>query len=638
VLGVLGALGLATTQCSDPAPLGEALLVIQTDVAIPRRVDRVRIDVLAADGAVIQSRELSTPSPADWPLSFSVVGDAEAPRSVLVRVRAFLDGHTVERRELAARGAAPWVDPAVPPNLTDACRDAPSLALSRPLTLRRGDVPITTVLPYASGATVACNDETLTGSAVARLEVTEAARYQLEVTQTIPDGARGEPGGSVTLAVRRECLFATTQIACADGLSPIGVDLTAGVYWLVTGGAAPAPADVTLRASRVDAIVPASEPPVPAPSQRDELEPAPGMTIDRLVAVDLVPGTRGTLDLVLRGECFGTEADLAKRESCVDRAGLRAPVVPVVASGALQRERARVPPWQADEAQPCTATPRAAGPLLDEEVCVPGGVFALGDTLALTDLAYRTQPERMRVVSPFLVDVHEMTVGRYRDAVRRGFVPPVPPARNEGPLVPGPSPPRNVCTFSQGATPDVLALGVGDSREKFPLNCVTWATARALCQYLGGDLLHEDQWEYAATAAGREVEMPYPWGADLPTCDRTVYERAPAPPSNRCAPQFGPVAVDDPSLAGDVTLGGVRAMAGNIQEWLLDGFLPYASNGWAASGLRGAPPLQSAAPLRSTRGADWLTFGLFATGSARRAQPVTAIYDDVGFRCARPGR
>ena len=46
-------------------------------------------------------------------------------------------------------------------------------------------------------------------------------------------------------------------------------------------------------------------------------------------------------------------------------------------------------------------------------------IFILGDVLALEDLDARSQPERVRAVEPFLLDRYEMSVGRYRDAVKR---------------------------------------------------------------------------------------------------------------------------------------------------------------------------------------------------------------------------
>src|SRR5262249_7497506 len=147
------------------------------------------------------------------------------------------------------------------------------------------------------------------------------------------------------------------------------------------------------------------------------------------------------------------------------------------------------------------------------------------------------------------------------------------------------------------------------------------------------------QWEYAATAAGRGFETPYPWGSDLPTCTRTVFSRYLPPSLDQCASAgIGPVRVDDPILKnGDVSSRGVIGLGGNVQEWLLTAFVPYADRSWELAGLHQQLE-EDEAPLRSARGADWAGFGLFATGSARRSQPPAAFLINAGFRCVRRGR
>ncbi len=616
----------AVSCTSAPAPLGEALVVIQTDAAVPRRVGGVRVEVLDAKGGTIEARRLVTPSPASFPVSFSVVlPDDRDEDDFLLRVRAYPEGHDVSAREIERMAREPPRNVAVHASIDDACRDPPALRLGVPLTLRRGSTRITPLL-RAQG----CTSETVSGSAVARLDVLEEGDYQIAITRAVPDAANGEPGSDTAISLRKDCLFATTQLACAG---PIGganhlsrierVTLAPGTYFVVTGGADPAPADLTMLASRLDVFQAIPEDPTPPlVSDPATLEPAPGVTIDRLVAVHLRRGERGRVDVVLRGECFGTPADLAARTTCLDRAGERSPVVATSPSGALDVPVAPPAPWAGDDAGACTVTPSAT------EVCVPSGAFVLGDRLALEDLERRSQPERMRVVEPFLIDRYEMSVARFRDAKSRGFVPPdaTPIANPQASLT------RDVragmCTWSEAP------LG----RESFPLSCVSWVTARALCRFLGGDLPSEDQWEYAATAAGRDVETPYPWGRDLPSCDRTVYARTGIPPADCAALPIGPLAVDDPLLvAGDVSPLGIVGLAGNVEELLATAFVAYGDPAWERAGLR--RPLEEAeAPMRAARGADWSVGGLFATASTRRSEPVVAAYDNVGFRCARRGR
>lgn len=620
---------------AEPIPLGEALVVVQTDVNVPGRVDVVRVDVLSETGTLLSTRDVPTPSAASFPLSFSVVGSDDGPRAGFVRLRAHPGGHVVSPRDLALGSAG---IPAPPRSIQDACREPPELRLEEPVTLRRGSVPITTVLPYVGPTTTTCTRETRAGSVVVRFVAPEKGDYGFEVLRSTPSGADRQPGGDTTIAIRRECLFPTSQIACADDIDPrnllsrLEVSLDAGTYFVVTGGDEPAAADLTLLASRIggaSTIVP----PTGEPPSRDR-EPAPGVTIDRLVRLDLQPGTRGTVDVVLHGECLGSAVDLGAKSTCIDDPTRRVIATTEPLAPGLRRAPVRATtPWSGEAVVPCSAAPRPAGPDLDEEACVPGGAFALGDTLALGDGDFRSQPERVRVVDPFLLDRFEVSVGRYRAALRRGYVPVAPPVQEPGEIGPG-----HVCTWNVGASPAERSMAIAD-RERLPLNCLSWAEARAFCIFSGGDLPTEDQWELAATAAGRPTETSYPWGSDLATCDRSVFQRAFVPPYDTCPGPRGPIAVDDATFAAtDRSPQGIVGLAGNLQEWLRDGFESYASSSWSRAGLRGSLDPAAEAPLRATRGADWAGPALFATGSARRAQPPLAKFDNLGFRCTRRGR
>jgi formylglycine-generating enzyme required for sulfatase activity len=637
---------VAASCTATRQPLGEAVIVVQTDVAVPNRIGRLRVDVLDAAQALVQTREVVTPTAEDWPVSFSVtLPDDRAEADMLVRLRGYPEGHVISARDLERFARQPARNVTVASSIDALCANPPVLVFGQPLTLRRGGKAITTVLSSNRNGVTDCTKETHAGSVAAQIQVKEADSYQIEIVGSVPDGARGEPGGDTTLSLRTSCLYPTTQIACNDDIVPLTnrlsrlvIDLQPGTYFVLTGGETAAPADLTLLASRVNAFqqVPPSPPPLSADPA--ELDPEPGVVIDRLVAIHLRPGERGDVPITLHGECFGTPADLVGRQTCLDTAGARQPVTTETPRGSLTHDVPRAAPsWAGDDRPGCTTTPRPASPLLDGEACIPGGAFLLGDTLALVDLDRRAQPERMRVVEPLLLDVYEMTVGRYRDAVKRGFHSPddTPSAFNQPKL--DPTQRDHTCTWNTAGDTSSDPL-LGADRESFPLNCVSWSAARALCQFLGGDLPTEDQWEFASTAAAPGAETPYPWGKDLPTCTRTVFARS-TPPLDQCASAgLGPLRANDPLLvAGDVSVNGVVGLGGNVQEWLATAFVPYADPAWEKAGLRGRLDEEDA-PLRVVRGADWTGFSLFATGSARRAQPAAGTYDAVGFRCARPGR
>jgi formylglycine-generating enzyme required for sulfatase activity len=411
----------------------------------------------------------------------------------------------------------------------------------------------------------------------------------------------------------------------------------------VTAGTDTALADLTLRFSQFNAI---SSAPSPAADAGAAVEgsviPAHGLTIERLVPLRLQPGKRGTVEVVLHGDCFGVQADLPGRRACVDRGVLEA-IDEVVPDGALSRGGSvDIGSWSAEAAEPCTVSPRGPSSLRDEERCIAGGVFILGDTLALSGFGpLRSRPERMRVVPPFLMDVYEVSVGRYRDALRRGFVPKLAATVQNAPLADL----TGWCTFNRAD--GSLDPAPGIDREAYPLTCINWDTAQDLCRFFGGDLPAEDQWEYAATAGGRPVETSYPWGDAIPSCDDAVIGRVVTgvKTNDACAGlPLGPTAVDDPSWAGavrasaDRSPAGIAGLAGNVREWLGAGFLAYDHPAWEQAGLRAPLPRQAKAPLRGTRGSSWATGLPLATGSTRSAESPSFGFTDIGMRCVRPGR
>jgi formylglycine-generating enzyme required for sulfatase activity len=69
-------------------PLGEVVVVVDTDLPVPRVASALRVDTYAKDGAWLESRDIARRDPRDWPASFSVqAADDTRERDVLIRVR-----------------------------------------------------------------------------------------------------------------------------------------------------------------------------------------------------------------------------------------------------------------------------------------------------------------------------------------------------------------------------------------------------------------------------------------------------------------------------------------------------------------------------------------------------------------------
>jgi formylglycine-generating enzyme required for sulfatase activity len=521
------------TACGDTQlpPLGEALVIVDTDAAVPLLISRLRVDAYTTDGVWYSSDDFGLPAPLNWPASFGIYSpDPDLGKTVILRLRGYADGNVRdyrgERYMARPSGGSPGQDAPLP---------------SSP----RGDSP-----------------------------------------RLIASG---------------------------------GVDVT---------------------------------PPT---------EPAPLLTIDRLLLVEVTPGHVESLPVTLKGSCFGTMADLASRKTCIATENELSPLAAVslvpdlVVPGTSQQGGFGV--------AACAATPRTAGmtsdgvPLYDEEVCVPGGAFVFGSNTEPAAGAGTAEPERIAVIPPFRMGRYEVTVARYRQAVTLGFVPP--------PNMPPQLPLTNDGPFPTNPTPDAIFTPVFCSysskplgRETVPLTCINWDVAKAFCEFEGGDLPTESQWEYAAEMAGRPLKTAFPWGGPddgQPTCSQAVFGRgfdATNDPADigECTPAgFGPLPEDAAVYprghvpagvigTGDVSVGlGLANLGGSVKEWVRDTAYSLGSNCWMSQPLTQPWCDDPDGLTRALRGAGWdepqqYTFAGFRFYNLRHEVAATE-----GFRCVRTG-
>jgi formylglycine-generating enzyme required for sulfatase activity len=350
--------------------------------------------------------------------------------------------------------------------------------------------------------------------------------------------------------------------------------------------------------------------------------PARGMLLDHTVRL---PSARGPtpVNIELRMTCLGVTADVAGHRTCDPSNGELGPE-PIAATGSGDPA---VSPgaWPPSRRVECAS----AAPGM---VCVPGGVFLLGSS----GNAYGdsdAKPERLVRLSPFLLDVDEVTVGTIRALSRRVALSPTPRSSDPADL-------GWACTW----------LGPDDpANDAMPINCVTRSDAQKACEALGGRLPTEAEWEWAA--GNLEEETPFPWGDDLDICghavvsrsrieyelrDPTVYDEF---TDCRVTPEgtlpFGPVAGGHP---GDITRLGIRNLGGSLSEWVADRFAPYDDDCWEpAMRLLESPRCDRPSKAQGlvVRGGAWASPAPFARAHFRQPILRDGKIVTVGFRCAR---
>jgi formylglycine-generating enzyme required for sulfatase activity len=235
-------------------------------------------------------------------------------------------------------------------------------------------------------------------------------------------------------------------------------------------------------------------------------------------------------------------------------------------------------------------------------VYVPAGEFEMGSN----DPFYNNERPPHRVaLDAFWLDQTEVTNAQYRICAEQGS-----------------------CKQPAAAGSHSRPSYYGDSNyDAYPAIHVNWYRAVAYCNWVGGRLPSEEQWEYAAR--GPESRW-FPWG-DTPDGTRLNFCDA------NCTLDHADPSSDDgnaeTALVGTYPAGaswcGALDMVGNVWEWVWDwyGYYPSDENpDWLAS------PMQD----RVIRGGAWDTAGDHARCSFRNWFDPARAHDSIGFRCMVP--
>jgi formylglycine-generating enzyme required for sulfatase activity len=230
---------------------------------------------------------------------------------------------------------------------------------------------------------------------------------------------------------------------------------------------------------------------------------------------------------------------------------------PIAAATATTAPPARATPTSTPPPPP---TPADAFPALGDTwvrpadgmlmVYVPGGTFPMGSAGDDPDAVADELPQHMVTLDGFWTDQTEVTNAQ--------FVPFLNGHGNRG--VQG----VKMIALDEGYT-QISQVGdqfvTTEAALDRPVVMVTWHGAATYCEWAGGRLPTEAEWEYAAR--GPEGNL-YPWGNAPPTCDLANYAD--------CAR----VLVQAGSRPAGASWCGALDMAGNVWEWVADRFGPYS--------------------------------------------------------------
>jgi sulfatase modifying factor 1 len=178
------------------------------------------------------------------------------------------------------------------------------------------------------------------------------------------------------------------------------------------------------------------------------------------------------------------------------------------------------------------------------------------------------------------------------------------------------------CAATGRAMPEPPDFNPNWRYKDHPIVNVNWDDAVAYCQWAGGRLPTEAEWEYAARAG---TETVYWWGNSyrqgMANCDE----------KNGRVPGGVYLAKTTPVGHYPANAWGLYDMAGNVWEWCADW--------WGDSYYASSPPTDPKGPARGDgrvlRGGSWHSDPTSLRVSYRSRMVPSSRYDNIGFRCVR---
>ena len=322
------------------------------------------------------------------------------------------------------------------------------------------------------------------------------------------------------------------------------------------------------------------------------------------------------------GNRSGTWAWLAMAAIAVAIIGV---IVAKVGTGTAPSTRSTASPSTSSTASPSTSataspsTKASAGPpaeqavrvtpFLADMVKVPAGSFMMGSD---HDGKGEKPLHRVTMTHAFYIDRTEVRADAYAACVEDGAC-----SSNK--------------VHAGDAVDSTYGCNTDKERPKHPANCIDRMQAEQYCTFASKRLPTEAEWEYAARGTDARE---YPWGNAAPTtCAQAILTGM----IGDCGDRKGTWEIG--TTADGKTPFGALDMAGNVWEWVADGYDVYpasdAGSGHDAGDVVDPKPAFQASGKGILRGGSWDYSVTSAKTTYRLPFAATSGNVSTGVRCAR---